>query len=169
MQLSRLPGATHLVLDTAGPAAVDSLTLDGELRSLPATPPVRWQFVGEDVCWIDEQRLDCALVEGGPPVHPTDRLVLKLFPLPSADGRPDVLITTVDITTRPPAEFLQFWRVRLRPRPGEPAEVLLGRGRPLGEVVVSGDADWFAFVDLPASGVSPSCAWSAPARRRRRR
>ena len=131
---------------------MDSLNLDGELRSLPTAPPDRMQFVGEDVCWIDEQRLDCALVEGGPPVHPTDRAVLKLFPLPSADGQPDILITTVDVTTRPPAEFLQFWRVRLRPRPGEPGETLLGRGRPLGEVVVSDDGDWFAFVDLPAAG-----------------
>jgi hypothetical protein len=152
VQLSRSPGATHLVLARPD-GRVDSLNVDGELRSLPTTPSARMQFVGEDVCWIDKQRLDCALVEGGPPVHPTDRSVLKLLPLPSVDGRPDVLITTVDITTRPPAEFLQFWRVRLRPRPGEPGEVLLGRGRPLGEMVVSGDADWFAFVDLPASGV----------------
>ena len=152
-QLSLSPGATHLVLARPDRRR-DSLTLDGALRPLPIPPSSGMRFVGEDVCWLDQRRLDCALVEGGPPVHPTDQSVLKLLPLPSrVDGRPDVLIVTVDISTRPPVEFLQFWRVRLRPRPDEPGEVLLGRGRPLGEVVVSEDAEWFAFVELPASGV----------------
>jgi hypothetical protein len=151
VQLSISPGATHLVLARPG-RALESLTVDGQVRALPGSPSAAMRFVGEDVCWVDDRRLDCALVEGGAPVHPTDRLVLKLFPLPSADGKPDILAVTIDLSTRPPVEFLQFWRVRLRPRPGEPGEVLLGRGRPLGDVVVSGDSDWFAFVDLPPSG-----------------
>jgi hypothetical protein len=152
-QLQVSPGATHLVL-TRPDRRRDGLTLDGELRPLTAAS-TEVQFVGEDVCWLVQRRLDCALVEGGPPVHPTDRAVLKLFPLPSTDGKPDILITTVDLSTRPPVEFVQFWRVRLRPGPGEPPETLLGRGRPLGEVVVSDDADWFAFVELPPSGGEP--------------
>jgi hypothetical protein len=151
-RLSISPGATHLVL-TRPDRRRDSLTLDGEPRPLPAAPSAVMRFVGEDVCWVDQRRLDCALAEGGPPVHPTDQAVLKLLPLPSAEGRPDILVITVDISTRPPVEFLQFWRVRLRPQSGSPGERLLGRGRPLGEVVVADDADWFAFVDLPSSGV----------------
>ena len=154
-QVSLSPGATHLVLARPDRRR-DSLNLEGALRPLPIPPTIGMRFVGEDVCWLDQGRLDCALVEGGPAVDPTDRPVLKLLPLPSLslrDGRPDVLIITVDISTRPPVEFLQFWRVRLRPRPGEPREVLLGRGRPLGEVVMSEAAEWFAFVELPASGV----------------
>jgi hypothetical protein len=151
-RLSISPGATHLVLARPD-RRLDSLTLAGGPQTLPAGPTSVMRFVGEDVCWLDQRRLDCALAEGGPPVHPTDQAVLKLQPLPSADGRLDVFITTVDISTRPPVEFMQFWRVRLRPRPGEPGEVLLGRGRPLGEVVVSSDSEWFAFVDLPSSGL----------------
>ena len=151
-RLSPSPGATHLVL-VRPDRRRDSLTLAGELRPLPVGPSGAMRFVGEDVCWVDQRRLDCALAEGGPPVHPTDLPVSRVLPLPSGSGRPHLLVITVDPSTRPPVEFLQFWRVRLRPGPGEPAELLLGRGRPLGEVIVSADAAWFAFVDLPGSGV----------------